>query len=108
MGAAQGVFFPSPAGSETRREGCYGRGPAHRPCSASFARARSCWVSSRLRNRMVLGVTSTSSSLLMKSSDCSRLSFTAGVSRTAMSAVEERTLVCFFSLHTFTTRSAGR
>ena len=46
--------------------------------------------------------------VLMKSSDCSRLSFTVGERRTAISEVEERTFVAFFSLQTLTARSSGR
>src|SRR5260370_1529111 len=50
---------------------------------------------------MCCGVTSTSSSLLMKCSDCSRLMMIGGVRRTEISEVEERTLVFCFSLQTF-------
>src|SRR5436309_12986817 len=76
--------------------------------STSLALARSCCVKYLLRKRIFCGVTSTSSSLLMKSSDCSRLMRIGGVKRTAISAVEERTFVFCFSLHTLTTISEGR
>ncbi len=44
----------------------------------------------------------------MKSSACSRLSLTGGVSLTAMSDVEERMLVCFFSRAMLIAMSSGR
>src|SRR5258708_14076113 len=82
------------------------------PCTGCYSiplvRARSRWVTYRLRSLIFCGVTSTSSSLLMKSRDCSRLMMIGGVRRTAISAVEGRVLVFFFSLHTLTTISIGR
>ena len=59
----------------------------------------------RFRKRMLRGVTSTSSSSLMNSIACSRLSWRGGISRIASSAVEARMLVCFFSFVTFTSMS---
>ena len=44
----------------------------------------------------------------MKSSACSRLSLIDGVSRTVMSEVDERTLLCFFSLVILNAMSSGR
>ena len=52
----------------------------------------------RLRSRMLVGVTSTSSSSLMNSIACSRPSLRGGIRRIASSADEARMLVCFFSL----------
>src|SRR6266436_3995055 len=82
------------------------------PCTGCYSiplvRARSRWVTYRLRSLIFCGVTSTSSSLLIKSSDCSRLIIIGGVRRTAISEVEERILVFCFSLHTLTTISIGR
>ena len=57
---------------------------------------------------MERGVASTSSSSRMNSIACSRLSWRKGVSFTAISDVEERMFVSFFSFVTFTSRSAGR
>src|SRR5690349_24218348 len=62
----------------------------------------------RLRTRYVFGVTSSSSSAARKSSASSRLNRTGGVSRTAMSDVEERMLVICFSRQTLTARSSSR
>lgn len=53
-----------------------------------------------LRIRSVEGVISSSSSVSMKSSACSRLMILGGVSRSASSALEERVLVSCFFLHT--------
>src|SRR5579885_2253915 len=74
--------------------------------STSLILARSCCVRYLLRKRMCCGVTSTSSSLLMKSRACSRLIRIGGVKRTAISAVEERMFVFCFSLHTLMTISS--
>src|SRR6266566_690070 len=82
------------------------------PCTGCYSiplvRARSRWVTYRLRSLIFCGVTSTNSSLLMKSRDCSRLMIIGGVRRTDISEVEERIFVFCFSLHTFTTMSIGR
>src|SRR6266851_3254797 len=61
-----------------------------------------------LRRRIDLGVISTNSSSAMNSMACSRLSSRWGMRRMASSALEERMLVCFFSLVTLTSISCSR
>src|SRR6266404_1557291 len=61
-----------------------------------------------LRRRMDLGVISTNSSSAMNSMACSRLSSLCGMRRMASSALDERMLVCFFSLVTLTSISCSR
>ena len=57
---------------------------------------------------MLLGVTSTHSSLRMNSSACSSESGRGGISRISSSADEARMLVSFFGLDAFTSRSLSR
>ena len=61
-----------------------------------------------LRIRIVFGVTSRSSSVSMNSSACSRLKTLGGVRRSASSALEERVLVSYFFLQTFSSISSPR
>src|SRR5712691_4387107 len=58
-----------------------------------------------LRRRRDFGVTSTYSSSVMNSMACSRFKLRKGTRRIAMSEVEERMLVSFFSRTTLTSRS---
>src|SRR5579885_216816 len=69
---------------------------------------RSSVLSSRLRMRMLLGVTSTSSSDPIYSMHLSSDMSVGGVSRTAMSDVDERMLVRCLVLQILTSRSVSR
>src|SRR5690606_17531382 len=86
-----------PAGTRTH--------PRRQDQAAREARLRSLSVSSFLRRRISFGVTSTSSSSSMKSSACSRVNFSAGVSLIASSLPEARMLVSGLVLIALTVRS---
>ena len=60
-----------------------------------------------LRMRRLLGVTSRSSSVSMKSRHCSRLMILGGVSFKASSALLERVLVSFLVLQTLISMSSA-
>ena len=74
-----------------------------------FMAARFLKVGSRIffRIRRFLGVTSRSSSVSMNSRHCSRLKIRGGVSFSASSALEERVLVSFLVLQTFSSISSA-
>ena len=61
-----------------------------------------------LRSRTAPGVTSTHSSSAMNSSACSSVMALGGTSFTKSSAVDERTLVTFFSRQMLTSMSSAR
>ena len=71
-------------------------------------RPRMAWSKTTLRSRTVCGETSTHSSSPMNSSACSNESWRCGVRRSSSSAVDDRTLVSFFSLVGFTSISSTR
>src|SRR5699024_12077440 len=73
-----------------------------------LSRFRSLESSCFLRIRRDFGVTSSSSSLSIKSSACSRDRIFGGVRRSASSAEEERVLVRCFVLQTFSSMSSAR
>ena len=78
------------------------------PPAALNARTRSISERFFLRIRMLTGVTSTNSSSLMNSKDCSKDMRTGGVKRILSSEPAARTLVSFFVFRGLTVKSLLR
>ena len=81
---------------------------SRRPPTARKALFLSSSVKSFLRKRMLFGVTSTSSSLLIKSRAFYNENLTGGTKTIASSVPEARTLVSCLPLRAFTVRSLSR